>query len=433
MARRLSAVAERIGGRLSGGDASFGAVVTDTRSLPPGSLFVAIRGERFDGNAFVSAAAGQGAVGAIVSERQDVALPQIEVNDTRRAFGGSAGKTTVKELIGSVLGMSGKVCMTEGNLNNDIGVPLSLMRLEPDDEAMVVELGANHAGEIANLGSLVEPTVAVITNAGPAHLEGFGSIAGVAAAKGELIDSLGTTGVAVLNADDDYFDEWRERAGSRRVVSFGWNESADVRPAGDIVSANGASRFTLAMPAGGHIDVRLALLGRANVANALAAAAAAHAAGSCADDIRRGLEAASAVKGRMRQLAGLRGATLIDDSYNANPSAARAALDYLAGCNGRRIFVLGDMLELGDDTRQLHREVGEYAASRCDELIAVGDLSREAADAFGSGATPLADIDAAAAVLRKRMSPDVTVLIKASRSIGLDRLVAALGEDAPPC
>jgi UDP-N-acetylmuramoyl-tripeptide--D-alanyl-D-alanine ligase len=446
MARCLSAVASRVKGRLVGADAAFDVVGTDTRSLPRGSLFVAIEGLRFDGNDYVAAAAARGAAGALVSRVQDLPLPQIEVADTRQAFGamarawrenfaipviavtGSAGKTTVKELIGAILGSGRKICVTAGNLNNDIGVPLSLMRIESSDEAMVVELGANHAGEIANLGQLVEPTIAVITNAGAAHLEGFGSIAGVAAAKGELIDCLPPDGVAVLNADDRFFAEWRRRAGARRIVSFGFTATADVRLVGQAVVAHGGSRFVMAVPGQPKFEVRLPLLGQANIANALAAAAAAFAVGAGVDEIRHGLAAAQAVHGRLHEVAGKHGATLIDDSYNANPSAARAALDYLAGCTGTRIFVLGDMLELGAESRTLHREIGEYARSRCDELVAVGVLAGEAAATFGAGGTRYTELEAAAAAVAARLGPKVTVLVKASRSVGLERLVAALAE-----
>ena len=446
MARCLSAVARRIDGRLAGADSVFGVVGTDSRTLPAGALFVAIEGERFDGNDYVAAAAERGAVGALVSRLQDLPLPQIEVDDTRLAFGamakawrenfeipvvavtGSAGKTTVKELIASILQESRKLCVTEGNLNNYIGVPLSLMRLEEADQAMVVELGANHAGEIAELGDLVEPTIAVITNAGAAHLEGFGSIAGVAAAKGELIDCLPDDGVVVLNADDDFYPDWRQRAKPRRTLSFGFSEQADYRLSGEVETDSDGSHFTVSAPEGLRIDVRLALLGRANLSNALAAIAAASAAGASAEEVRRGLERARPVKGRMNLLAGKAGATLIDDSYNANPSAARAALDFLGDCEGKRIFVLGDMLELGDEERALHREIGEYASGRCDELVAIGDLAAEAADAFGVNAAKFAAIDAAAADVSQRLGADVTVLIKASRSIGLERLVSALTE-----
>jgi UDP-N-acetylmuramoyl-tripeptide--D-alanyl-D-alanine ligase len=327
------------------------------------------------------------------------------------------------------------LCVTEGNLNNDIGVPLSLMRLSHDDELMVVELGANHAGEIAGLGALVEPTIAVITNAGAAHLAGFGSIAGVAKAKGELLDCLPADGVAVLNADDGHFDEWRQRAGDRRVVSFGFAESADFRLIGEPKADSNGSRFSVGTPDGQRIDVQLPLFGRANLANALAAIAAASAAGASAAEIREGLAGVRPVKGRMCRLTGRNGATLIDDSYNANPSAAKAALDYLAGCPGTRIFVFGDMLELGDDERALHREIGQYAVGRCDRLIAIGPLAAEAANGFGPQAAKFEDLDAAGDAVLEQLASDVTVLVKASRSIGLERIVEALADTqgAEPC
>jgi UDP-N-acetylmuramoyl-tripeptide--D-alanyl-D-alanine ligase len=446
MSRSLSAVASKVSGRLYGPDTVFGVVATDTRNLPPGSLFVAIEGPRFDGNDYVTAAAERGAVGALVSRHQDLPLPQIEVDDTRTAFGvmarawrenfripviavtGSAGKTTVKELIASILGVSRRVCMTQGNLNNDIGVPLSLMRLEASDEAMVVELGANHAGEIAHLGRLVEPSIAVITNAAAAHLEGFGSLEGVARAKGELVDCLPDEGTAVLNADDAFFAAWRRRAGKRPVTSFGMTPAADVHLAAAPTFDDSSSRFVIAMPGGRTLEVCLPLLGRANIVNALAAAAAAAAAGASDADIRRGLGEARSVAGRMNRRLARRGATLIDDSYNANPAAARAALDYLESRPGIRIFVLGDMLELGPAARSLHREIGQYARGRCDRLVAIGTLAAEAATAFGADAARFESIEAAAADVAERLRPDVTVLVKASRSVGLERLVAALAE-----
>jgi len=453
MARRLSAVAAEVAGQLIGADADFGAVSTDTRSLPSGALFVALEGERFDGNDYVAAAAARGAAGALVSRRQDVALPQIAVADTRRAFGamahawrrnfaipvvaitGSAGKTTVKELVAAILGTTRKLCVTEGNLNNDVGVPLMLMRLAADDEALVVELGANHAGEIAGLGQLVEPTVAVITNAGAAHLEGFGSLAGVAAAKGELIDCLPADGTAVLNADDAFFPEWRQRAGARRVLSFGLRADAQVRLLGEPRMTGGGSSFVIAMPGDRRIEVELPLAGRANIGNALAAAAAAGALGASDEAIRQGLNSARPVRGRLNRLRGRHGACLIDDSYNANPSAARAALDLLADCSGHRIFVLGDMLELGAGAEALHREVGAYAGGRCDRLVAIGSLAAHAAAAFDGDSASFAAVDEAAKAIDGVLAPDVTVLVKASRSMGLERLVALLADPAEsrPC
>ena len=341
-------------------------MTTDTRALTSGALYVAIRGERFDGNDFVADAHAKGAAGALVSRLAQLPLPQVEVADTRRAFGamarawrrnfdvpvvavtGSAGKTTVKQLIAEILGVRLRVCVTQGNLNNDIGVPLTLMRLTAEDAALVVELGANHAGEIAYLSDIVEPTVGVITNAGAAHLEGFGSLAGVAAAKGELLDYLPRAGTSVINADDPFRAEWLARARTEFVVTFGLAADADCRMVGAPTFEAVQTRFTIRLPDGETVEVVLPLLGPKNVVNALAAAAAAHAVGAAPEDIRVGLSRAQAVRGRLNALVGLRRSTVIDDSYNANPSSVRAALDYLGRLPGRRILVLGDMAELGE-------------------------------------------------------------------------------------
>jgi UDP-N-acetylmuramoyl-tripeptide--D-alanyl-D-alanine ligase len=453
MARTLASVATRLGARLVGPDASFGAVSTDTRSLAPGALFVALRGERFDGNDFVIEADAKGAAGALVSRLSHTVMPQIEVADTRQAIGemavawrhnfvlpviavtGSAGKTTVKELIASIVGLRHRTCVTRGNLNNEIGVPLTLMRLTRDDELLVVELGANHAGEIAALSRLAAPTVGVITNAGAAHLAGFGSLAGVAAAKGELLDGLPADGTAVLNADDAFVDEWRRRAAPRRIVTFGADAAADCRLLGAPSLDSDGSTFRMRLPDGTELDVELPLAGRQNVVNALAAAAAAFAVGAVAADIRRGLAGGSAPRGRMTVLEARDGATVVDDSYNANPTSVRAALDYLAGCGGRRIFVLGDMGELGDEAPAMHRDIGTYAKMRCDALIGIGPLAREAVEAFGPGALSFDSAAAAATALLALLGPDVTVLVKASRMMRLDRLVETLtaaGEGTVP-
>ncbi|MBN1237986.1 MAG: UDP-N-acetylmuramoyl-tripeptide--D-alanyl-D-alanine ligase [Gammaproteobacteria bacterium] len=455
MPRTLAGVAEAVRGRLVGGDAPFGVVGTDTRDLLPGALFVAIRGERHDGNRFVAEAAAKGAAGALVSALAQTPLPQVEVPDTRAALGtmanawrcnfripviaitGSSGKTTVKELTASIVGIGRSVCVTQGNLNNDIGVPLTLMRLTDQHDIAVVELGANHAGEIDYLGRLAEPTVGVITNAGAAHLEGFGSVAGVAAAKGELLDRLPRAGTAVLNADDRFVPEWRSRARSGNVITFGFAAEADVTVVGEPKLGAAGSSFTLRLPDGETVAADLPLLGRQNVANALAAAAAAYAVGAGPEQIGAGLARAAAVHGRMRTLRGRIGATIVDDSYNANPSSARAALDYLAALGGHRIFVLGDMFELGPDAAALHREVGEYARGRCDVLVAVGKLAREAAAAYGDPAEVCDDIDAAVGTVTPMLGADTTVLVKASRGMGLDRLVDALeepsGREGSPC
>jgi len=449
MTRTLAAVAREVDGRLVGADGTFGPVTTDSRALTAGSLFVAIAGDRFDGNDFVRDAHAKGAAGALVSKVADLPLPQVEVRDTRRAFGtlarawresfalpviaitGSSGKTTVKELVATVLGVSRCVCVTQGNLNNDIGVPLTLMRLTDEHDALVIELGANHAGEIDYLARLVQPTVGIITNAGAAHLEGFGSLAGVASAKGELLDHLPKAGTAVLNADDAFRADWVARSPCELTVTFGFSPHADCTVVGDPDFDTSGADFTMRLPDGETVDVRLPLLGRQNVVNALAAAAAAQTVGVSTDDIVTGLGRAAAVRGRLKSLQGLGGATLVDDSYNANPGSVRAALDYLAALGGTRILVLGDMAELGPTGQSLHREIGEYARGRCDALFSVGALAREAAVGYGDGAREFADHDAARTALEPLLAPSVTVLVKGSRVMGLDRLVKALAAEAP--
>ena len=419
-------------------------MTTDTRALGNGALFVAIRGERFDGNDFIAEAHAKGAAGALVSQLAQSPLPQVEVADTRRAFGvlarawrrnfnvpvvavtGSAGKTTVKQLTAAILGVARRVCVTQGNLNNDIGVPLTLMRLTAEDAALVVELGANHAGEIAYLAGLVEPTVGVVTNAGPAHLEGFGSLAGVAAAKGELFDHLPRAGTSVINADDPFRAEWLARARTEFVTTFGLSAEADCRVIGAPTLKPTQTEFTMRLPDGESVEIVLPLLGLKNVVNALAAASAAHAVGATALDVRVGLGRAEAVRGRLNALAGLNQGTVIDDSYNANPASVRAALDYLGRLPGRRILVLGDMAELGAEAIELHREIGVYAQSRCDTFFGIGDLARHAVKAFGAGARSFADLRSLEAAVVPELGADVTVLIKGSRIMGLERLVRAL-------
>jgi UDP-N-acetylmuramoyl-tripeptide--D-alanyl-D-alanine ligase len=470
MPRTLAGAAAAVEGRLFGADAPFGAVGTDSRNLPSGALFVALRGERFDGHAFLGAAEQRGAAGALVeagalaAAGTETSLPQVRVADTRRALGrmanawrgnfsvpvvavtGSSGKTTVKELVAAILRVGHRVCSTEGNLNNDIGVPLTLMRLAKDDEALVVELGANHAGEIGYLAALVEPTVGLITNAGAAHLEGFGSVEGVAAAKGELLDHLPRAGTAVLNADDRFVSEWRTRSRAEHVTTFGLRKAADVSLVGAPEFDAAGSRFVLRLPDGAEAEIALPLLGMHSILNALAAAAAAHAVGVGIEQIAVGLSRAAAVHGRLDRIRGRAGAVIIDDSYNANPSSVRAALDTLAALPGKRIFVLGDMAELGPKAEELHRETGEYAAGRCDELVTIGALAAHAAEGFGAAAARrpagggvgagvggaarrCADVEAAAAALEPLLGRGVTVLVKASRVMGLDRLVAVLADD----
>jgi UDP-N-acetylmuramoyl-tripeptide--D-alanyl-D-alanine ligase len=311
-------------------------------------------------------------------------------------------------------------------LNNDIGVPLTLMRLTDEHDAAVIELGANHLGEIDYLGSLVEPTVGIITNAAAAHLEGFGSLEGVCQGKGELLDHLPRAGTAVLNADDRFRSEWVARSRCEFTVTFGYAPSADCRVLGEPQFMATGSEFRMRLPDGEEADVWLPLLGRQNVANALAAAAAAQAVGASAEDIVAGLARAAPVRGRLRAVPGRLGATIIDDSYNANPASVRAALDHLAALSGRRILVFGNMAELGPTALELHKEIGDYARGRCDQLIAIGELAGEAARVFGAAGQRVADIDAARAALEPLLAQGVTVLVKGSRVMGLDRLVKVL-------
>ena len=443
--RTLAAVAKQVSGTLLGADAAFGRVSIDTRKLDPGALFVAIPGERFDGNDFVPDAHAGNAAGALVSRLSDVPLPQVSVRDTRGALSGMAcgwrknfpipvvavtgsnGKTTVKELIAGILGRSHEVCVTRGNLNNDLGVPLTLMELADHHEILVIELGANHAGEIAALSQMACPTVGVITNAGAAHLEGFGSIDGVAQAKGELLDHLPSAGTAILNADDPYCSAWRRRSRAAGVLTFGFEPSSDCTVRGEVADSSGGSAFTLALPDGTAVGLTLPLRGRHSVLNALAAAAASFAVGASVDDIQSGLSGARPVRGRLNRMRGSGGAAIIDDTYNANPTSTRAALDYLRGCGGRRMFVLGDMAELGAEAAELHRQVGEYARDCCDTLFALGELSHEAARAFGSGARSFTELTALHQALKPLLTEDATLLVKGSRVMGLDRLVGSLG------
>ena len=448
MNRTLSAVAREVRGELVGEDADFGPVSIDSRDIDSGALFVAIEGDHVDGNDFVADAHSRGAAGALVTRLASVPLPQVRVESTRGAFGqmarawrenfplpvvavtGSNGKTTVKELIASILGAGRDICVTRGNLNNDLGVPLTLMELAESHRALVIELGANHPGEIDYLSGLAQPTVGVITNANAAHLEGFGSVAGVAAAKGELLDHLPRAGTAILNADTEYCADWRARSRAEQVLTFGLTSRADCTVSGNIRAEAAGSRFTLQLPEGETMPVELPLAGRHNVVNALAAAAAAYALGASVEDINRGLNQAHAVSGRLNPLPGRGGAAVIDDSYNANPDSARAALEYLGGCAGTRVFVLGDMAELGEEGPALHREVGEYARAHCDTLLAIGNLSREAAEAFGDQGRFFEDVSTLAHALEPLLAHDTTILIKGSRVMGLDQLVALLRSDA---
>ncbi len=423
----------------------FSGVSTDSRTLRRGELFVALEGPRFDGHDYLPAVAAAGAAGALV-RRAHPALPCLEVADPLTALGrlaaawrarfdipvlaitGSSGKTTVKELLAAALAGLGPVLATRGNRNNHIGVPLTLLELRDTHRAAVVEMGMSHAGEIAHLTDLTRPTLGLINNAGPAHLEGLGNVAAVARAKGELIERLPPDAVAVLNADDAHCPLWRRLAGGRQIITFGLDRPADVTA--DCRMAADGTDVELRTP-NGTVSTRLGLLGRHNVRNALAATAAALAAGASLADVAAGLRTTRPVSGRLYPLPAQQGARLIDDSYNANPLSVQAAIAVLAGLPGERVLVLGDMGELGADAAALHGECGAAArAAGIEHLITLGPLSAAAAVAFGPGAVACRELAELLDVVRALLRPDVTVLVKGSRSAGMERVVQALAR--PP-
>lgn len=444
---RLSEVAAAVGGRLSGGDAAFAGVSTDSRSIERGQLFFALRGPRFDGHAYAAAALERGAAGVVVERPIEGAAAQVVVRDALAALaalarhwrgrsralvlgvGGSNGKTTTKEMLAAILGEVGPTLATRGNLNNHIGVPLTLLGLAPSHRFAVIEMGANHPGEIAALAAIAQPAVALVTNAGDEHLEGFGDLAGVAHAEGEMFAALPADGTAVINADDPFHELWRTMARGARTVSFGVDAPADVRATaiqtrieqGEFVTA-----FTLALP-GAEARVRLRLAGRHNVLNAAGAAAAAHAAGAPAPAVVAGLERTRPVGGRLQLKAGARGAWILDDSYNANPSSMRAGIDVLCGLPGEHWLVLGEMAELGDATASSHAAVGDYAQrAGVARLFALGEASRHAVAAFGGRAAWFADAARLGDEVAAGLDAGVTVLVKGSRVNRLERVVERL-------
>jgi UDP-N-acetylmuramoyl-tripeptide--D-alanyl-D-alanine ligase len=447
MKRTLAAAAAACGGKLQGVDAPYANVSTDTRTLARGDLFVALKGPNFDGHDFLNIAATNGAAGAVVSRVSAGLLPQVVVPDTlvgltalaggwRSQFaipvvgvGGSNGKTTVKEMTASILSRLGPCLSTRGNLNNHIGVPLTLMRLDATHRSAVIEMGANRCGDVEELAKIARPTVGLITNAGAEHLEGFGDLDGVARGEGEMVASLPPDGVAVINADDAYASLWRRMSTAHRVVSFGLNAGADFR-ATDISQSIVEGEFTLQFTLHAHSSqhpVSLRLAGRHNVVNALAAAAAAHAAGAGFDAIVTGLQAVRAVSGRLQLKRAHCGAWIIDDSYNANPSSVQAALQVLEDLPGTKWMVLGDMAELGETAEQSHKDAGALARRHgVTRLFASGPLSTHAVTAFGKGADWFPSVEALSEKVSSELGAGTTLLIKGSRVNRLERVVAAL-------
>jgi len=442
-----------IGARALGADARFLSVSTDSRTLPRGALFVALRGERFDGHRFLDAARECGAAAAMVDEESKptpagARLPLLVVGDTRLGLGrlaakwrgrfdiplvavtGSNGKTTVKEMIAAILRAhfgEAQVLATEGNLNNDIGLPLTLLNLREQHRAAVIELGMNHPGETASLASIASPTVALVNNAQREHQEFLNGVAEVAREHAAVFDALRTDGVAVINADDEFASYWRGLLTGRRVRDFGIDHPAQV--SGRHQVAHFGSRIELRAPEGAaRIELRAS--GRHNALNACAAAASALAAGVGLEAIERGLAAFRPSGGRMQRLAARSGASLIDDSYNANPDSVRAAIDVLAAEQGMKFLLLGDMGEVGERGSEFHQEIGLYARERgIDRLYATGDLCRAAVAAFGKGARHFADVEAMIAVAREEVVWNTAALVKGSRFMRMERVVQALADD----
>lgn len=437
----LSDTQDSLNGELLGDDVQLSGFSIDTRTLQAGDLYIAIEGDRFDGHDYCEAAEKNGAIGLLVHKRVDSPLPQMLVADTRHALGslgqlwaqqfqvptvavtGSNGKTTVKEMIAAILGQLGPVMATRGNLNNDIGVPLTLLSLREHHQYAVVEIGANHVGEVGSLSKLVQPDVAIVNNVGEAHLEGFGSIEAVASAKSEIFSGLSADGWAVINADDRFAEHMRTAAAHCHVREFG---SAD----GVAVQLLPGSTLQIASDAK-TLSPRFALLGKHNQLNAVAATAVAQ----CLDvqpvAIMSGLALINPVAGRLAKKPGLNESCLIDDTYNANPVSVRAAIDVLAAFSGTRILVLGDLAELGSDEQSMHAELGRYAqAANIEKLMTVGVLSAHTAAAF-DGASHFDAQENLIESLKPLLHSGVTVLVKGSRGSRMERVLEALIDANP--
>ena len=446
----LSILADALKAPLTGRDAVFTGVCHDTRALQRGDLYVAIKGEHFDGHNFLAEAIAAGAVGAMLARDMETPLSYVRVPNTRLGLGnlgafwrnqfkeipiiavtGSNGKTTVKEMIGAILGETGPGCVTRGNLNNDIGVPLTLARLRGGDRYAVIEMGMNHPGEIEYLSRLTRPTIALITNAAEAHLAGVGTLEDVARAKGEIFTGLIGDGTAVLNVDDPFFALWRTFAALRRCLTFGLEHEADVSAEYQLTASGSAIR--LKTTTHGDIEMRVPLLGRHNVMNTLAATGAAIAAGASLEQVKTGLEKLKAMSGRLEIKQGISGARVIDDTYNANPASVAAGLQVLKEFSGERVLVLGDMGELGTAAADIHYRVGELASRiGVQRLFATGELSRVAVGAFGKGARHFESPEALIEALQDCLHADMTVLVKGSRVMRMERIVAGITKRPPP-
>lgn len=445
----LSEIAKAVNGQMLGADIEVFSVGSDSRNIIKNQLFVAIKGEKFDGNTYAAEAIKEGAAAVLVSNSQIEARPVVLVSDTRLALGtlaqhwrnkftlplvavtGSNGKTTVKEMIAAILSVSNKnVLATQGNLNNDIGMPMTLLKIRKEHAYAVIEMGMSHLQEIDYLTRIAQPTVAVINNAGTAHIGELGSRENIAKAKSEIFAGLHDDGVAVINADDEFADYWKSLNQGRKVITFGLSQPADVSATYQTIG--NLTRVSLKTP-NGKVDFNLAVLGVHNIQNALAASAVAVALGVEITDIAKGLTGFGAVKGRLNWLAGFNGAVLIDDTYNANPDSMKAAIDVLANQNSNpltsTIFVMGDMGELGENAPQMHTDIGAYAKQKkINQLFTFGELSQLAAKEYGASAQHFSSIEVLVEAIKNKMKQSVTVLVKGSRFMQMERVVHQLLE-----
>ncbi|MFT5451825.1 MAG: UDP-N-acetylmuramoyl-tripeptide--D-alanyl-D-alanine ligase [Enterobacterales bacterium] len=439
-------------------DIQFSDVATDTRKSMSESLFIALKGENFNAHDYLAKAEAEGAVACLLDEDRETALPVLKVENTQKAMGqlalslrkkfslpcigitGSCGKTTVKEMVASILSCRGKVLATEGNFNNAIGVPLTLFRLTADDDFAVIEMGASQKGDIDEVAQLVLPEVALITNVSAAHLQGLGSIEGVAKVKGEILNYLQVSGTAILEHDSPWLNQWREQLTTSQKLQTFSNENQSATYHAKSITSNDLGQVSfLAQSPLGEIAIALPLAGLHNVSNALSAMAAAIAVGASLADCQKGLAELSAVKGRLEFVSGIAGSQLINDSYNANPASLKVALELLAELSGKRILVLGDMAELGDQAEQAHLEAGILAKKmKIDGLYATGKLTTFTVESYGEGAKHFNSRELLSAALKEdiikasleqRNEKEKTVwnlLIKGSRSAGMDKLVRDL-------
>ena len=438
----LSQATKILNGDMSGENVSFSSVSTDTRSLQKGELYIALHGDSFDGHDYIEQAKQAGAIAAIVHKDVLTSLPVVKVKDTRKALGelaaawrqsfsgkvvaitGSNGKTTVKEMVSAIVAKQGEVLATRGNFNNDIGLPLTLLRMQQEAFA-VIEMGANHPGEISNLTNITQPDVALINNAAQAHLEGFGSLKGVAQAKGEIYQGLSKDGVAIINKDDEFAAYWLELVEGKKIIDFSMHDKA-ARVYGEWKQTETGGDLKVCI-SDEVLQINLQVHGLHNAMNALAAISVAEALGIKRTYITQALNEFAAVKGRLDFHRLSENLTVIDDTYNANPASLSVAIDVLNEFPGERWLVLGDMGELGADEREMHFDAGVKArVTGVTRLLAIGNASRHAVEAFGENAEYFKNKNDLVSFIKQHQSDELGILVKGSRFMHMEQIVESL-------